>query len=214
MKYSQLLTLFEEAGLSPEKGAELLGVSGMTLRRWRSQPADADLPKLYEAAAEEAVHKLIVDGKLSADSPAVRSVMRSSSSLSFQSTLRSLGFSSNLLKGDSGFKPDTIVRGLAEIGGDEGRKKEVEENKKKIFSFRKLSEDWKYRIESLWKVLESKDLTILDKLVAYGALFYLLTPFDLIPDYIPVVGLLDDFAILGLAIVYYAKRYPHLVKKR
>jgi uncharacterized membrane protein YkvA (DUF1232 family) len=207
-----LLSLFEEAGLSPEKGAELLGVSGMTLRRWRSQPGRAQLPKVYERAAEEAVHRLIADGKLSASSPLIRSVIESSRALSFQTTLKSLGFSASMLKG-SNFQADAIVRGLSEIGGDEARKSEVDHNKKKIFSFAKLGDDWKRRIEGLWTVLQSKDLTLLDKLVAYGALFYLLTPFDLIPDYIPVFGLLDDFAILGLAIVYYAKRYPHLVKK-
>lgn len=56
------------------------------------------------------------------------------------------------------------------------------------------------------EVIRSKDLTLADKLVAYGALFYLITPMDFIPDAIPVVGYLDDFAVLGLALAYYAHR--------
>ena len=62
----------------------------------------------------------------------------------------------------------------------------------------------------LIQVVKSKELTTLDKLVAYGALFYLLTPFDLIPDNIPIFGLIDDYAILGIAIAYYMKRFPKL----
>ncbi len=38
------------------------------------------------------------------------------------------------------------------------------------------------------------------------AVLYLLSPVDFIPDYIPVLGLLDDFALLGL-ILSYADRF-------
>ena len=48
----------------------------------------------------------------------------------------------------------------------------------------------------------------MDKLAAYGALFYLITTFDLIPDTIPVFGLLDDFAILGIVVAYYVQKFP------
>jgi uncharacterized membrane protein YkvA (DUF1232 family) len=33
-----------------------------------------------------------------------------------------------------------------------------------------------------------------------GGLLYFIVPLDLIPDYIPVIGLLDDFAVLSLII--------------
>jgi uncharacterized membrane protein YkvA (DUF1232 family) len=77
-----------------------------------------------------------------------------------------------------------------------------------------MGKDWAERISSLMKVLESNELHTFDKLVAYGALFYLIFPFDLIPDYIPVFGYMDDFIVLGFAVAYYIKRFPHLFGKR
>ncbi len=62
----------------------------------------------------------------------------------------------------------------------------------------------------LTHAIRSKKLSLADKLVAYGGLFYLILPFDLIPDSIPVFGYVDDFGILGFASAYYFKRFPGL----
>ena len=91
------------------------------------------------------------------------------------------------------------MESVSDIGKKSNHQSEVDSNKSRIFSFKKWSKEWSQRISSLWKVIASPQLTSLDKMVAYGALFYLLTPFDLIPDYIPVFGYLDDFVILGFA---------------
>jgi len=77
-----------------------------------------------------------------------------------------------------------------------------------------LGSEWKYRIKTLLSVTKSKEITRLDKFAAYGALFYLLAPLDLIPDHIPVFGLMDDFFILGIVSLYYANRFPHLFAKK
>ncbi len=37
-------------------------------------------------------------------------------------------------------------------------------------------------------------------IAAIGAIIYFVSPIDIIPDFIPVVGLLDDVAIVGLAL--------------
>ena len=58
------------------------------------------------------------------------------------------------------------------------------------------------------------DVPTLDKLVAFGALFYLIAPFDLIPDAIPLFGYVDDFIILGIAALYVRTRYPKLFAAR
>lgn len=41
------------------------------------------------------------------------------------------------------------------------------------------------------------------KLVGLGALFYLIWPFDLIPDAIPILGWLDDIGVLTAAAFFY-----------
>jgi uncharacterized membrane protein YkvA (DUF1232 family) len=73
-----------------------------------------------------------------------------------------------------------------------------------------MGREWKKRITTLWKVVRSNKLTHFDKLVAYGALFYLLTPIDFIPDHIPVFGLMDDYLVLGIAVAYYAKNFKEI----
>lgn len=206
-----MLELAEEAHLSPEKLAGILGISGMTLRRWRSKPPERELPKLYERAFETGIEQLVVDGYIAPDSKLARSVMASSDQVSFQARIKALGISESVMK-RKGNVSDTLMMGLSEIGTPAARIQEVDRSQKKISGFSKLGVDWKERITGLLSVIRSPDLTIMDKFVAYGALFYLLAPFDLIPDTIPVFGLLDDYAILGLALAYYMARYPNLIK--
>lgn len=53
----------------------------------------------------------------------------------------------------------------------------------------------------LYHVLRALETPMKSKLIAVGALVYLVLPFDLVPDLIPVAGLLDDAAALATAIV-------------
>lgn len=205
-----MLELAEEAHLSPEKLAEILGISGMTLRRWRAKPPARDLPKLYERAFTTGIEQLVVDGYIAPDSKLAASVMAKSEQVSFQARIKALGISESVMK-RKGSAADALMMGLSEIGAPTTRMQEVDRNQKKIGGFAKLGAEWKKRVTGLLIVIRSPKLTLMDKLVAYGALFYLLTPFDLIPDTIPVFGLLDDYAILGLALAYYASRYPRLI---
>ncbi len=50
------------------------------------------------------------------------------------------------------------------------------------------------------------------KLAAVGLLAYLLVPTDLIPDLIPVLGLVDDVVLLPLAIRWLLRRLPPQVR--
>ena len=51
----------------------------------------------------------------------------------------------------------------------------------------------------LFYTLQSGNLSLKDKAIIYGALGYFILPIDLIPDWIPVIGLSDDFGTLMYA---------------
>ena len=48
----------------------------------------------------------------------------------------------------------------------------------------------------LYYTLESDQISLKDKAIIVGALGYLISPLDVIPDAIPIAGLTDDFAVL------------------
>lgn len=43
-------------------------------------------------------------------------------------------------------------------------------------------------------------------------LLYLLSPIDLLPDFIPVLGLVDDLVLIPLAVRFVLDRLPHAVR--
>lgn len=53
-----------------------------------------------------------------------------------------------------------------------------------------------YRALILYYVMGKKELTKSEKILIIGALGYLITPIDLIPDLIPFKGFLDDVMVL------------------
>ena len=51
----------------------------------------------------------------------------------------------------------------------------------------------------LYYALDSPTISILDKAIIYGALGYFISPLDIIPDVLPLIGLSDDIAVLAWA---------------
>ena len=203
--YAQALLLLDETGMSPEAMARRLDLSGMTLRRWRENRPNAKLPRLYATAIIEFVYQLVNEGVLSQDSKSVRKILKQSDVVPAGAMIREMGFSLQSLQSSDG--EPKVLAGLAQIAGKETRRMRVDKSTKQIRSFQKMSGEWFRRIATLLKVITSRKMSIVDKLVAYGALFYLINPFDLIPDSIPVFGLIDDYVILGFAAAYYMKRF-------
>jgi uncharacterized membrane protein YkvA (DUF1232 family) len=66
------------------------------------------------------------------------------------------------------------------------------------------------RLLALWKLLRHPDTPRAPKIVAMLVLAYALSPIDLIPDFIPVLGLLDDLVLvpLGIALVVHLTPAP------
>ena len=205
MTYSQLLKIINRTELSAEQLAPAFGVSNMTIRRWREKPGSHEVPKAYERLLVEAVRQMVIDGRLSAEEPEVSELLAASSENSVQAALKGMGVSDGDLQ-SKGNQSDRLVRFLQCIGFSDRHRCNVDQSTERIAGFKKLGSDWKSVISVLTGVIRSRRISPVDKIVAYGALFYLLCPLDLIPDHIPIFGLTDDFAVLTVAAGFYLKR--------
>jgi uncharacterized membrane protein YkvA (DUF1232 family) len=68
---------------------------------------------------------------------------------------------------------------------------------------------------ALWKLFRHPDTPRTAKLVAVLVLAYAVSPIDLIPDFIPVLGWIDDLVLLPLGIALAVKLTPrHLWLQR
>ncbi len=70
------------------------------------------------------------------------------------------------------------------------------------------SKSWKVKVKALKKELYALSLAAKDSRVPwYAKVFavlimgYVLSPIDLIPDFIPVIGYVDDFILVPVAII-------------
>ena len=55
-------------------------------------------------------------------------------------------------------------------------------------------------VQALWAMIKDPDAAWKSKTIAIGALLYLVSPIDLIPDAIPVFGLTDDASVVAAAV--------------
>ena len=58
------------------------------------------------------------------------------------------------------------------------------------------------------KILKDERTPLLPKILLWIALGYLLMPFDIIPDFIPILGQLDDILLVTLLIYISIKLIP------
>jgi uncharacterized membrane protein YkvA (DUF1232 family) len=61
---------------------------------------------------------------------------------------------------------------------------------------------------ALWKLFKHPDTPWAPKAVAVAVLAYAVSPIDLIPDFIPVLGQLDDLLLLPLGVALAVKLTP------
>jgi uncharacterized membrane protein YkvA (DUF1232 family) len=72
-------------------------------------------------------------------------------------------------------------------------------------------------LHKLWRYVRDRRVPLWRKLVGVAAVAYLVWPFDIIPDFIPVIGFLDDAGVLLAAALFivrdvrlHEQRYPEL----
>lgn len=63
-------------------------------------------------------------------------------------------------------------------------------------------------VVALWLAARDRRTPILAKIIAGGVAAYALSPIDLIPDFIPVLGYLDDLLIVPLGIALAIRMIP------
>ena len=59
-----------------------------------------------------------------------------------------------------------------------------------------LAKTLKIELHTMWFAVRHSDTPLLAKLVLFGIIIYAITPIDLIPDFIPVLGMIDDVLII------------------
>ena len=74
----------------------------------------------------------------------------------------------------------------------------------------KLKED----IPALFLALKDSETPILAKILACFIVVYALSPIDLIPDFIPIIGYLDDLILLPILVALTIKLIPDSVLDR
>lgn len=60
----------------------------------------------------------------------------------------------------------------------------------------------------MWLAARSADTPLLAKLVAAAVAAYAFSPIDLIPDFIPIIGMLDDLVLVPLGIQLVLRLMP------
>lgn len=80
-------------------------------------------------------------------------------------------------------------------------------------NIKEIIEKFKLKIKAVYLAYKHKDTPIIAKISAGITVGYALSPIDLIPDFIPILGYLDDLIILPLLIYISIKLIPKEILK-
>ncbi len=83
-----------------------------------------------------------------------------------------------------------------------------------MIDFKERAKRLKSQIPAIFIALKEEDTPILAKLFAGLTVIYALSPIDLIPDFIPVLGYLDDLLILPSLAALTIRCIPHEIWER
>lgn len=83
--------------------------------------------------------------------------------------------------------------------------------KKMLTRLKQWAQKFKNSIYALYLAYRRQDVKFIVKILAMIIVAYALSPIDLIPDFIPVIGYLDDLILLPLGIAFVIKMIPQVV---
>lgn len=63
----------------------------------------------------------------------------------------------------------------------------------------------------VWRLIKDPQVSSLPKLIPFAGLIYVISPIDLIPDFIPGFGQLDDIGIVVLSIALFIEFCPRAI---
>ena len=87
-------------------------------------------------------------------------------------------------------------------------------HKEQTMTLKERASSLKKDIPALFLALKAKETPILAKIMAFLTVAYALSPIDLVPDFIPVLGYLDDVLILPALVALTVKLIPKEVFER
>lgn len=73
---------------------------------------------------------------------------------------------------------------------------------------KKWAQHLKYNLYALYLASHHQDVSLLARALALAMVSYALSPIDLIPDFIPIIGYLDDLILLPLGVMLAIKLIP------
>lgn len=66
----------------------------------------------------------------------------------------------------------------------------------------------------LWRALFDRETPMVARVAAFAVIFYVISPIDLVPDFIPFVGWIDDLIVIPLGIALVRGLVPAAVWSR
>jgi len=111
-------------------------------------------------------------------------------------------------------KEDNVEENLGNYKNKIDQKK-IDELLKKEKKVKKKANDKalasvKQYVFAFYELLKDPQAQWQKKVIAAAAILYLFSPIDAVPDFIPIAGLIDDAAVIGIAAKKYMMRYQYI----
>lgn len=165
-------------GLSPERVASATQISNMTIRRLLKKKESLAVPPRYQLQVRAFLQA--GEGKPSPDG------------------LATLIEGNGLELGGGDFRE--LLEELRESGENCKDAARVEESARSKLGDPSIGNALKENVRKILEAVRSKEVGLKERALGVGALLYFVNPFDLVPDAIPGVGYVDDFAVLMIVV--------------